>query len=93
VHAWADRLKPFLADRGVLPGTHFTVFPDGWKPGMEWRPVEVYGEDGRRTDDPSSAGRSRRSRKKKGTSYTVEPDAAPGRLSLNRTAVRAGLAA
>ena len=51
-HAWADRLKPFLAGRGVAPGILFDVFPDGWEPGMEWRRVEVFGDDRRRTDTP-----------------------------------------
>lgn len=51
-HAWADRLKPFLASIGVRAGTAFDVFPDGWEPGMEWRRVEVFGEDRRRTDRP-----------------------------------------
>ena len=54
-YAWADRLKPFLARLGVPPGTAFTVFPDGWEPGMEWRSVCVFGEDRRRTDDPAEA--------------------------------------
>ena len=55
-HAWADRLKPFLASLGVRPKTFFDVFPDGWEPGMEWRRVEVYGEDRRRTDRPGPSG-------------------------------------
>jgi hypothetical protein len=54
-HAWADRLKPFLARIGVSPGTVFDVFPDGWEPGMEWRRVEVFGEDRWRTDRPGPA--------------------------------------
>ncbi|MBW3539680.1 MAG: hypothetical protein KY476_05365 [Planctomycetes bacterium] len=54
-YARADRLKPFLARLGVAPGTAFTVFPDGWELGMEWRSVCVYGEDRRRTDDPVRA--------------------------------------
>lgn len=54
-HAWADRLKPFLASLVVPPGTAFTVFPDGWEFGEEWRSVCVYGEDRRRTDDPAGA--------------------------------------
>src|SRR5438270_6426131 len=49
-HAWTDRLKLFLARIGVRPGTVFDVFPEGWEPGMEWRRVEVFGEDRRRTD-------------------------------------------
>lgn len=52
-HAWADRLKPFLIRIGVRPGTAFDVFPDGWEPGQEWRRVEVFGSDLRRTDHPS----------------------------------------
>lgn len=52
-HSWADRLKPFLADLGVQHGTLFDVFPDGWEPGMEWRRVEVFGSDRRRTDRPA----------------------------------------
>jgi hypothetical protein len=59
-HAWADRLKPFLASIGVRPGSKFDVFPDGWEPGMEWRRVEVFGEDRRRTDRPVPASRARR---------------------------------
>ncbi len=51
-HAWANRLKPFLVSIGVRPRTVFDLFPDGWKPGMEWRRVEVFGEDHRRTDRP-----------------------------------------
>lgn len=54
-HAWADRLKPFLARIGVRRGTVFDVFPDDWEPGMEWRRVEVFGEDRRRTDPPVPA--------------------------------------
>src|SRR4051794_19179376 len=46
-HAWADRLKTFLAGIGVRPRTRFDVFTDGWEPGMEWRSVEVFGEDRR----------------------------------------------
>ncbi len=52
-NAWADRLKPFLARIGVQPGTRFDVFPDDWEPGVEWRRVEVFGEDRRRTDHPN----------------------------------------
>jgi len=51
-HTWADRLKLFLASIGVRPGTVFDVFPDGWEPGIEWRRVEVFGADQRRTDRP-----------------------------------------
>jgi hypothetical protein len=54
-HAWAGRLKPFLAGVGVRPGTTFDVFPNGWEPGMGWRRVEVFGEDRRRTDRPGPA--------------------------------------
>ena len=50
--AWGDRLKAFLAELGVAPGTAFTVFPDNWGLGMEWLSVCVFGEDLRRTDDP-----------------------------------------
>ena len=53
-HALADRLKDFLAEAGVRAGTVFDVFPDGWEPGREWRRVEVFGGDTRRTDDPAS---------------------------------------
>ncbi len=53
-HPWADRLKPFLAGLKVPRGTYFDVFPDGWEPGAEWRRVEVYGDDRRRTDRPGS---------------------------------------
>ena len=54
-HVWADRLKPFLVDIDVRPGTKFDVFPDGWEPGMEWRRVEVFGEDRLRVDHPGPA--------------------------------------
>jgi hypothetical protein len=47
--AWADRLRVFLKQVGVRPGTVFDVFPDGWEPGMEWRRVKVFGEDRRLT--------------------------------------------
>ena len=53
-HAWADRLMPFLANIGVRAGTVFDVFPDGWEPGREWRRVEVFGADQRRTDNPGA---------------------------------------
>ena len=46
---WADRLRLFLAGIGVRPNTKFDVFPDGWKRGTDWRRVEVFGEDRRRT--------------------------------------------
>jgi hypothetical protein len=46
---WADRLRPYLAGMGVRPNTKFDMTPDGWKGGMEWRRVEVFGEDRRRT--------------------------------------------
>jgi hypothetical protein len=49
---WADHLRPYLAGIGVRPNTKFDVFPDGWKRGMEWRRVEVFGEDRRRTGLP-----------------------------------------
>jgi hypothetical protein len=49
-HTWADRLMPYPAGIGVRPNTKFDVIPDGWKEGMEWRRVEVFGEDRRRTD-------------------------------------------
>ena len=45
VELWTDRLKSFLAGIGVRPSTFFTVFPDGWEPGMPWRRVEVFGQD------------------------------------------------
>lgn len=51
-HAWVDRLRQVLVDVGARPGTKFDVFVDGWEPGMEWRRVEVFGEDRRRTDRP-----------------------------------------
>jgi hypothetical protein len=54
-HVWADRLKTFLASIDVRPGSKFDVFPDGWEPGMEWREVEVFGEDRRRMDRPGPA--------------------------------------
>jgi hypothetical protein len=50
---WADRLKSYLAGIGVRPNTKFDVVPDAWKRGMEWRRVEVFGEDRRRTDCPA----------------------------------------
>jgi hypothetical protein len=49
---WADRLRPYLAGIGVRPNTKFDVMPHGWKRGMEWRRVEVFGEDRRRTGPP-----------------------------------------
>jgi hypothetical protein len=50
--AWADRLKPFLVGLEVPRGSAFTVFPDEWELGMEWRSVCVFGEDRRRKDNP-----------------------------------------
>jgi hypothetical protein len=49
---WADRLRPYLAGIGVPPGTKFDVFPDGYERGLQWRRVEVFGQDRRRTDRP-----------------------------------------
>jgi len=46
---WANRLKPYLAGIGERLNTKFDVFSDGWKRGMEWRRVEVFGEDRERT--------------------------------------------
>jgi hypothetical protein len=46
---WADRLREFLRRVGVRPGTVFEVFADGWEPGMEWRRVDVFGSDTRRS--------------------------------------------
>ena len=51
--AWADRLKPFLANIGVRIGSSFDVFPDGWQPGTQWRRVDVYGADESRVDNPT----------------------------------------
>jgi hypothetical protein len=45
VQQWADRLREFLKQIGVRPGTVFEVFVEGWKPGMAWRRVDVFGED------------------------------------------------
>jgi hypothetical protein len=42
---WAVRLRDFLRQVGVRAGTVFEVFATGWKPGMEWRRVEVFGGD------------------------------------------------
>ena len=50
VHAWADRLKPYLASLGVRQGTFFTVYPEGWEPGDRWRRVDVFGADRWLTD-------------------------------------------
>ncbi len=47
--ALADRLKAFLQGIGVRRSTMFDVFVDGWEPGMEWRRVEVFGDDRRLT--------------------------------------------
>jgi hypothetical protein len=47
--ALANRLKAFLQGLGVRRSTVFDVFVDGWEPGMEWRRVEVFGEDRRPT--------------------------------------------
>lgn len=49
---WADRLRPYLTAINVRPNTKFDAFPDGWKRGMQWRRVEVFGEDRQRTDRP-----------------------------------------
>jgi hypothetical protein len=54
---WADRLRPFLAGIDVRPNTKFDVFVDGWKEGKEWRRVEVFGDDRRRTDPPGPPNR------------------------------------
>jgi len=51
-HTWGDRLKQFLASVGVRPGTKFDVFPNGWVRGMQWRRVEVFGEDRVHTQPP-----------------------------------------
>ncbi len=53
-HEWADRLRPLLLGVRVRPGTVYDVFPDGWDTGREWRRVEVFGKDERRTDDPTT---------------------------------------
>src|SRR2546430_12281822 len=50
-HAWADRLKPFLARLGVAAGTAFTVFPDGRELGVGGRSGCAPGVDCRRRDD------------------------------------------
>ena len=42
---WADRLREFLKQIGVRPGTVFEVFVEGWEPRMAWRRVDVFGED------------------------------------------------
>jgi hypothetical protein len=44
---WANRLRDFLRQVGVRPGTVFEVFAAGWEPGVEWRRVEVFGSDTR----------------------------------------------
>jgi hypothetical protein len=46
---WADRLRAYLQTVGVRHGTAFEVFEAGWKDGMEWRRVEVFGRDRRLT--------------------------------------------
>ena len=52
IHKWADRLKTFLVAIEVPTGTRFDIFPDDWRPGDEWRRVEVFGSDLRRSDNP-----------------------------------------
>jgi hypothetical protein len=42
---WADRLREFLRQVGVRPGTVFEVFADRWEPGHPWRRIEVFGQD------------------------------------------------
>ena len=39
----------FSSRIGVRRSTMFDVFVDGWEPGMEWRRVEVFGDDRRLT--------------------------------------------
>ncbi|MCA9620179.1 MAG: hypothetical protein KC731_14245 [Myxococcales bacterium] len=51
-HPWVERLKSFLVQLGVSRSTYFDVFPEGWGPGAEWRRVEIFGADQRRTDSP-----------------------------------------
>jgi hypothetical protein len=45
VESWVTRLRDLLRSVGVGRGTFFEVYPDGWKPGMAWRRVEVFGSD------------------------------------------------
>ena len=54
-HAWAIALKHFWSVSECGPDESSSpVFPDRWQPPVEWRQVEVFGEDRRRTDHPSS---------------------------------------
>jgi hypothetical protein len=46
---WGDQLRGLLRIAGVCPGTVISIYPAGWEPGMEWRRVEVFGSDTRRT--------------------------------------------
>jgi hypothetical protein len=50
VELWVSRLRQFLQQMRVRPSTYFSVYPDDWEEGMPRRRVEVFGEDGRLTD-------------------------------------------
>ena len=51
VESWVSRLREFLQQAGAGPSTFFEVFPEGWRPGMGWRRVEVFGADRWLTED------------------------------------------
>ena len=46
--SWVARIRDFLRQQKVRPGTYFNVFPPDWTPGMEHRRVEVYDLESRR---------------------------------------------
>jgi hypothetical protein len=41
---WIPRLRAFLREQDVRPGTWFNVFPPDWEPGNAYCKVEVYGD-------------------------------------------------
>lgn len=45
VEQWVVRLRDYLRQWGVQPGTFFAVFAEDWEPGMAWPRVEVFGAD------------------------------------------------
>jgi hypothetical protein len=45
VEQWVTRLRDYLRQREVRPGTVFEVFPEDWEPGMMWLRVEVFGSE------------------------------------------------
>jgi hypothetical protein len=45
LESWIGRLVTFLRQLGTGQSTFFDVYPDGWKPGMPYRRVKVFGDD------------------------------------------------